>query len=161
MNKVLVSACLLGENVRYDGRHNLLNHPLLEKLKSEDRIVTICPEVAGGLSVPRPYATIARRIPVEVISDDGEDVTPQFVLGAELTAELAKREGCVAALMKADSPACGNRDISGAAFSGIEASGAGIAAQEVMESGIPVFNETEMDRLEAMLKELDLMPDIA
>ena len=161
MNKVLVSACLLGENVRYDGRHNLLNHPLLEKLKSEDRIVTICPEVAGGLSVPRPYATIARRIPVEVISDDGEDVTPQFVLGAELTAELAKREGCVAALMKADSPACGNRDISGAAFSGIEASGAGIAAQEVMESGIPVFNETEMDRLEAMLKELDLMPETA
>ena len=161
MNKVLVSACLLGENVRHDGRHNLINHPLLEKLKSEDRLVTICPEVAGGLSVPRSYATIARRIPVEVISDEGEDVTPQFVLGAELTAELAKREGCVAALMKADSPACGNRDISGAAFSGLEASGAGIAAQVVMESGIPVFNETEMDRLEEMLEELDLMPETA
>lgn len=161
MNKVLVSACLMGENVRYDGRHNLINHPLLEKLNSEDRLVTICPEVSGGLSVPRPYATIARRIPVEVISDVGEDVTPQFVLGAELTAELAKREGCVAALMKADSPACGNRDISGAAFSGLKASGAGIAAQEVMESGIPVFNETEMERLESMLEELDLMPETA
>jgi uncharacterized protein YbbK (DUF523 family) len=161
MNKVLISACLLGENVRYDGRHNLINHPLLEKLKSENRLVTICPEVAGGLPVPRPYATIARRIPVEVITDEGDDVTPQFVLGAELTAELAKREGCIAALMKADSPACGNRDISGAAFSGKEASGAGIAAQEVIESGIPVFNETEIDRLEAMLEERDLLPEIA
>ena len=161
MNKVLVSACLLGEVVRYDGRHNLFSHPLLEKLKHEDRLVTICPEVAGGLSVPRPYSTIARRIPVEVITDDGEDVTPQFVLGAELTAELAKREGCVAALMKADSPACGNRDVLGAAFSGKEASGAGIAAQELIESGIPVFNESEINRLEAMLEELDLMPQTA
>lgn len=155
MNKVLISACLLGQNVRYDGRNNLFDHPLINQLKSENRLVTVCPEVSGGLSVPRPYSKINQRIPIEVLTVDGDDVTPQFLLGAELTVEKAKKEGCVVALMKSNSPSCGNRDIEGTTFSGAVKMGAGIAAQELLSFGIPVFNEHEMDSLKALLAQHD------
>ena len=155
MYKVLVSACLLGQNVRYDGRNNLINHPIIDQLKAENRLVADCPEVSGGLSIPRPYAHIKQRIPIEVINAEGDDVTPEFLLGAERVAEKARTEGCVAALMKSQSPSCGNRDIEAVSFSGVVKSGAGLAAQELLSAGIPVFNEHELDSLQALLAQFE------
>lgn len=154
-NKVLVSACLLGEPVRYDGRDNRFDHPLLNKLRREKRLVSICPEVAGGLSTPRPYASIENRFPIHIITSDREDVTAEFLAGAEAAAELAKQQGCVAALMKANSPSCGNNQVLGGSFSGKLVPGAGVAAQELIHAGIPVFNEEQLPELEALLNRLD------
>ena len=161
MNKILISACLMGDNVRYDGRSNPINHSLIEKLDAAGRLVKVCPELLGGLSVPRAYAEIKQRIPMQVITVDGDDVTPQFLLGAELAVEEAQRQGCTVALLKSGSPACGSRNISGAAFSGKPSDGAGIAAQELIQSGIPVYDETQLDELAEILNQLDFVAESA
>ena len=56
MKKILISACMLGDNVRYDGGHHLINHPTLQRWRKEGRLVAVCPEVAGGMTIPRPAA---------------------------------------------------------------------------------------------------------
>lgn len=150
-SKVLVSACLLGEPVRYDGRDNLFDHPFLTDLIDADRVVSACPEMLGGLPSPRPYAQITQRFPIQVIASDSTDVTDEFMTGAELTVELAQKMGCVAALMKSGSPSCGNHSVEGRSFSGKVTTGAGVAAQELVHKGIPVFNEQQIDQLEAYL----------
>lgn len=154
--KILVSACLLGEAVRYDGRNNLVNHPVLQTLIDSDRVVSACPEVLGGLPTPRPYAEIVQRFPIKIIATDQSDVTDEFLTGAELTLELAQKRGCIAALMKSGSPSCGNHSVQGRSFSGKLSSGAGIAAQELIHKGIPVFNETQIEELEAYLMQSDV-----
>lgn len=154
-HKILVSACLLGESVRYDGRDNRINSSFLDDLRAENRVVAACPEVLGGLSVPRSPATIEKRFPIEIIDLDRIDVTPEFVIGAETTLDIAKKHGVIAALMKAKSPSCGNEDIPSHSFSGRENSGAGLAAQELMKAGIPVFNENQITQLELFLNQYD------
>jgi len=149
--KILVSACLLGENVRYDGRNNRLDNTFLQHLVDEGLVVSVCPEVIGGLPTPRPYAEIVQRFPIQIIATDKRDVTDEYVTGAELTLELAQKHGCVAALMKAGSPSCGNHSIQGGSFSGKTVAGAGVAAQELIHKGIPVFNEEQIERLESLL----------
>lgn len=139
-SKVLVSACLLGDAVRYDGRDNQISHPFVQKLSDDNAIVPACPEVLGGLPTPRPYAQIVQRFPIQIIASDQTDVTDEFVTGAELTLELAQKHGCVAALMKAGSPSCGNR-----------AGSTGVAAEEFLRHGLPVFNEDQIDELESFL----------
>ncbi len=153
--KILISACLLGEQVRYDGRSNLINSPLVNQLQSEGRLVPLCPELLGGLPVPRSHASIEQRFPIKVITTDQQDVTPEFVAGAEAALELAKKHQCVAALLKADSPSCGNNFISSTTFSGRASSGPGVAAQELIQGGIPVFNEHQIDKLEMLLLQRD------
>jgi uncharacterized protein YbbK (DUF523 family) len=138
--KVLVSACLLGEAVRYDGRDNQISHPFLRDLLDKDAIVPACPETLGGLPTPRPYAEIVQRFPIQIIASDQTDVTDEFVTGAEITLELAQKHGCVAALMKAGSPSCGNK-----------AGSTGVAAEELLRHGLPVFNEDQIDELESFL----------
>lgn len=90
MDKILVSACLLGAQVRYDGGHCLLSHPVIARWQREGRLVSVCPEVLGGLPTPRPPAEVQSRFPILVTSNDGQDVTPQFLAGAELTIEIAR-----------------------------------------------------------------------
>jgi len=138
--KILVSACLLGEAVRYDGRDNQIFHPFLQTLIDANALVPACPEVLGGLSTPRPYAEIAQRFPIQIIATDQTDVTDEFVTGAEITLELAQKHGCVAALMKAGSPSCGN-----------QAGSTGVAAEELLRHGLPVFNEEQIGELESFL----------
>lgn len=111
MDKVLVSACLLGAQVRYDGRDNLLDHPVIKRWQQQGRLVAACPETLGGLPTPRPPAEVQTRFPILITTDADEDVTPQFLSGAEQTLELAHKHGCCCALMKARSPSCGNQEI--------------------------------------------------
>lgn len=147
MRKILISACLLGEKVRYDGRDNLLDHPMIKRWQAEGRLVPVCPESQGGLPTPRPPAETQSRFPILVTTRDGEDVTPQFLRGAEKTLELARQHNCCCALMKARSPSCGNREIYDGSFSGQLINAPGIAAEELIRNGIPVFNEHQMDEL--------------
>lgn len=147
MDKILVSACLMGAKVRYDGHSNLLDHPAIQRWKDEGRLVVACPEVLGGLPTPRPPAEIQSRFPILVTTADSQDLTPQFLAGAELTADIAHQHDCCCALMKANSPSCGNRKTYDGSFSRQLVNAPGIAANELIRQGIPVFNEHEINSL--------------
>ncbi|MGB0205744.1 MAG: DUF523 domain-containing protein [Neptuniibacter sp.] len=153
MKKILISACMLGDNVRYDGGHHLIDHPILKRWKQEGRLVPICPEIAGGLEIPRPAAETQCKFPILITTKEGDDVTPQFLTGAEKTLEKAKQERVCCALMKAKSPSCGNQRIYDGNFSGKLIDGAGVAAAELMRNGIPVFNEKQLNDLFAFVED--------
>ncbi|SEG02721.1 DUF523 domain-containing protein [Marinobacterium lutimaris] len=163
MEKILVSACLLGAEVRYDGKHNLIDHPVIARWKQEGRLVALCPEVLGGLPTPRPPAEVQSRFPLLVTSRDGEDFTPQFLSGAEQASDIARAQGCCCALMKARSPSCGNRSSYDGSFTGRLISSPGVTANELIREGTPVFNEEEIEQLisfiESREQHLDAEPD--
>ena len=147
MKKILVSACFLGHKVRYDGQHSLLEHPQLKQWQEEGRIVHFCPEMAGGLTTPRLPAEITSRHPVMVVNIQGEDVTPQFLQGAELAVDKVKESGACCALLKSRSPSCGNRETYNGEFNNTLTPDSGVTASELQRHGIPVFNEREIDQL--------------
>jgi uncharacterized protein YbbK (DUF523 family) len=155
MQKILVSACLLGYRVRHDGQHSLLRHPILERWQRQGRLVAFCPEVAGGLATPRPVAEISQRFPILVTDSTGEDLTPAFLNGAELALEVAQRENCCCALLKAHSPSCGSRQVYDGQFRSVLVQGSGIAAAELMRHGFAVYDETQLDELAAFIDALE------
>ncbi|SDH48789.1 Uncharacterized conserved protein YbbK, DUF523 family [Pseudomonas benzenivorans] len=161
MQKILVSRCLLGHRVRYDGgAHGPL--VLLERWQAEGRVVALCPEVAGGLPTPRPPAEIAGgqgagvldgRLPVLTV--DGEDVSAAFIAGAEQALALVERHGIRLALLKARSPSCGNRENYDGSFTGTRVAGEGVTAAALRRAGVRVFSEEQLPELEAALRELE------
>lgn len=157
MKKILISACMLGENVRYDGGHHKINHPTLVRWQKEGRLVPICPELAGGMSIPRPAAETQCKFPILITTKSGDDVTPEFLQGAEKTLDIAKREGVACALMKAKSPSCGNNRIYDGNFTNTLIEGAGVAAAELLRNGIPVFSEKQLPELIAFIEDAERM----
>ena len=91
MSPILISACLLGHKVRYNGSDAATGHALLAQWQREGRAVMVCPEIAGGLATPRPAAEITAgrggasvlQGLARVVVADGSDVTPAFVAGAQ------------------------------------------------------------------------------
>lgn len=158
MKKILVSACMLGDNVRYDGGNHLIKHPIIQRWKQEGRLVTICPEIAGGLPTPRPPAETQCKFPIFITTRDGKDVTPEFLTGAEKALEMARRENVACALMKAKSPSCGNKRIYDGNFTNTLIEGSGVAAAELIRNGIPVFSEKELDDLFAFIEDSEKIP---
>ena len=144
MQKLLVSSCLLGNPVRYDGQSQNLLHPGLETLKQQGRLVAFCPEVAGGLPTPRPPAEIKAG---RVLTKDAQDVTVQFAYGAEQALKLCKKQGIRYALLKESSPSCGSNTIYDGSFSGRKISGEGVTAQLLRAHGIKVFSEKNINDL--------------
>ncbi len=161
MQKILVSRCLLGQRVRYDGgAHGPF--AVLERWQQEGRVVPLCPEVAGGLPTPRAPAEIAGgqgaqvldgRIPVLTV--DGEDVSAAFVAGAEQALALVAQHAIGIALLKARSPSCGNRENYDGSFSGIKVAGEGVTAAALCRAGVQVFSEEELAAAEAALRKLE------
>lgn len=161
MKKILVSACLLGHKVRYDAQGSTNIHPKITQWLEEGRIIPFCPEVAGGMPTPRPPAEIKAQHPILVVNIHGEDVTPQFLQGAELAVEKAKAEDACCALLKSRSPSCGNREIYNGAFSNTLTQGSGVTASELQRHGLPVFNEREIDQLEDFIEGTSLRSAVA
>ena len=161
MQKILVSRCLLGHPVRYDGgAHGPF--ALLQRWQAEGRVVVICPEVAGGLPTPRPAAEIPSgqgaqvldgRLPVLTI--DGDEVTAAFVAGAEQALALVRQHGIRLALLKARSPSCGNRENYDGSFGGVKVAGEGVTAAALRRAGVQVFSEEELPAAEAALRALE------
>ncbi|MDK8263768.1 DUF523 domain-containing protein [Pseudomonas oryzihabitans] len=161
MEKILVSRCLLGHRVRYDGgAHGPFD--LLAVWQAQGRIVPLCPEVAGGLPTPRPPAEIPGgqggavldgRLPV--VTDSGEDVTRAFVAGAAAALELIARHGIRLAVLKARSPSCGNVENYDGSFSGTRVAGEGVTAAALKRAGVAVFNETELQEAQRLLAALE------
>lgn len=158
--KVLVSACLLGQPVRYDGRSS--GHPdLLQRWQSEGRVVPLCPEVAGGLATPRAPAEIPGGQgsavldgDTQVITVDGENVSAQFLAGAQRALELVRRHRIGIAVLKSGSPSCGNVQTYDGTFSGSKVSGEGVTTALLRREGVLVFNELELEAAELALKQL-------
>lgn len=161
MQKILVSRCLLGHRVRYDGgAHGPFD--LLQQWQAEGRVVALCPEVAGGLPTPRPPAEIPGGQGsqvldglVKVITIDGDDCTEAFVSGAQQALALVEKYGISLALLKARSPSCGNLENYDGSFLGIKVAGEGVTAALLKRAGVQVFNEAQLVELEQVLAELE------
>jgi uncharacterized protein YbbK (DUF523 family) len=153
--KILISACLLGHAVRYDGKGKRLAHPAIERWKEEGRLVTICPELLGGMSVPRPPAEIEAGMTGEdvlagrarVMEITGGDATAQFVEGARRALAFAQTNKCTHALLIDGSPSCGSIAIYDGRFEGRKHAGNGVTAALLTGAGILVFSDGEIDRL--------------
>lgn len=158
MRKILISACMLGDNVRYDGGNHLIKHPIIQRWRQEGRLIPLCPEIAGGLPTPRPPAETQCKFPILITTREGTDVTPEFLTGAEKALEIAKRENVACALMKAKSPSCGNKRIYDGNFTNTLVDGAGVAAAELIRNGIPVFSEKELGDLFAFIEDSEKIP---
>ncbi|VEB35728.1 DUF523 domain-containing protein [Legionella cherrii] len=153
MPKILMSACLLGEKVRYDGSDCLQNHPLLQQWLKEGNIITICPEMAGGLPTPRPPAEIQdKQSGSDVLkknalvkTNNNQDVTEFFLRGAQKALELVKKHQIRVAILKARSPSCGSGMIYDGTFSRTLMQGDGVTTALLMEHGVQVFDEHHID----------------
>ncbi|MDA8130096.1 MAG: DUF523 domain-containing protein [Elusimicrobia bacterium] len=139
---LLVSACLLGVKCRYDGGDQYCASAV--KLLERYDLVPVCPELLGGMGVPRTPAELRGG---RVISADGEDRTDKFRLGAELALKLARRTGARRALLKSGSPSCGPDFVHDGTFGGGTVPGRGVAAALLAEGGLRIFSEKDLSGL--------------
>lgn len=140
---IAVSACLLGEPCRYDGK----SRPCEDVLKLHDacEMVPVCPEVLGGLPVPHaPCEIAAAERALRVTDADGVDVTDAFLVGAAKTVELAQEQGCKLAVLKAKSPSCGCGLVHDGTFTGALVPGYGVAARALREAGVRTLDEVQL-----------------
>ncbi len=140
--KILISSCLLGNNVKYNGGNNAIDATLLARLFDVAELIPVCPEVDGGLPIPR---IPAEGIGEKVVNREGEDVTAFFKRGADLALEAARSHGVVAAILKERSPSCGVHRVYDGTFSKTLIKGSGTAARLLGENGIKIFNENEIE----------------
>lgn len=149
---ILVSACLLGQCVRYKGdgcAQELLLRPKIRK-----QLLPVCPECAGGLPTPRPPAEIQGSDggqgvwhgTAKVVNNKGNDVTQAYKAGAETALQLAKAHEITIAILKERSPSCGSHFIYDGSFSGAKLAGQGVAAAKLQEAGITVYSEEELTK---------------
>ena len=145
METLLVSACLLGYPCKYcGGSSNFIGDEKWAALKERYRLVSVCPEFAGGLPTPRDPS---ERVGDRVVSNHGADVTENYRRGAETALALCRRFGCKKALLKAKSPSCGRDFIYDGSFSGTLTEGHGVTAELLLENDVVVFSEKELESL--------------
>ena len=137
---VIVSACLIGLNTKYNGRNNL-NRDVLKILK-DYVFVPLCPEQLGGLPTPRPPAEI---IGDKVVNINGFNVTNYFLRGAEEALKFAMLYNVKTAILKDGSPSCGTNYIYNGTFSGKKIPGRGITASLFIRNGIKVYSEKQLE----------------
>lgn len=142
MEKILISACLVGDNVKYNGGNNL--SPKIDALLEKYELIPFCPEVEGGLPTPR---SPAERIGDSVINQDGEDVTDAYNRGAELAFNICLYLKIKKVILKEKSPSCGSKIIYDGSFSHKEIPGSGVTAEYLKKKGIEVFSEDDIDSL--------------
>lgn len=143
----LVSSCLAGVNCRYNGGNS--ENKVVVELVKEGLAIPICPEQLAGLPTPRPSCEIVIDDlgQSKVLSSNGEDFTKAFVEGAEKTLEIAKIIGVKKAILQSKSPTCGYSCIYDGTFSGKLIKGNGLAAELLMNSGIEIYTEEDVEKL--------------
>lgn len=153
MPKLLISACLLGQKVRYDGKDNLQTHSRLQAWIKAGKVISICPEMVGGLPTPRPPAEIQQNKTAQevlnglakIITVNGDDVTAEFLAGAQKALKLVQQHNIHVAILKARSPSCGSKQVYDGTFSRTLLDGMGVTALLLSQHGIRVFDETQID----------------
>jgi uncharacterized protein YbbK (DUF523 family) len=163
MERILVSACLMGRRVRYDGGAKTSDDELLARWREEGRLVPFCPEVEGGLPVPRPPAEIEGGVggaavlsgAARILTPAGDDVTKPFLAGAYAALEVAVAMRARIAVLKEGSPSCGTLQIHDGTFRGRVTPGQGVTAALLKAHGIAVFNERQLPAAAARLSHLE------
>lgn len=139
---ILVSACLMGVECRYNGKGVL--EPKLKELMKDHHLIPVCPEIMGGLATPR---TPAERRLGRVITKEGEDVTDAYEKGAGEVLRLARLYACRAAVLKERSPSCGRGRIYDGTFTGTLTEGDGVCGECLEAHGIKVYGESQIHHL--------------
>lgn len=151
MKNILVSACLLGENVRYNGETVEVSEAV-RALGEKYNVIPVCPEVLGGLAVPREACEIKGNGGGEgvlegfarVMGDKGTDCTGAFIRGAEEALKKAGESGAELAVLKQRSPSCGSSFIYTGNFDGTKIPGRGVCAALFHKNGIRVISEEDL-----------------
>ncbi len=138
--KILVSACLVGENCKYNGGNNL-NERLVEFLAGHE-VVKVCPEVLGGLATPRVPAEIQKG---QVVNTEGKNVTKEFEAGALRAFEIVEKEKPDLIILQSRSPSCGIKQIYDGTFSGKKIPGHGLFANLCIKAGYKVLDIEDID----------------
>lgn len=165
MEKILISACLIGRPVRYDGRAKTIESDILERWRAEQRLVPVCPEIMGGLPTPRPPAEIVggeasgldgeavldRR--AAIVENTGNDVTEPYMDGAAQTLRIARDNRCRFAILTDGSPSCGSGFIYDGTFTGRRLDGVGVVTALLRRNEIAVYGEDRIAEVDDMLRE--------
>ena len=138
--KVIVSACLAGDNCKYNGGNNL-NQKMMDFLQTHE-IIKVCPEVLGGLPTPRPSAEI---VDGQVMNTQGRDVTGEFTLGAQRAFEIVQKEKPDLIILQSRSPSCGIKQIYDGTFSGKKIHGHGLFAELCIKAGYKVLDIEDIE----------------
>ena len=153
MQKILVSACLLGEKVRYNGLVIPASKMITDILRSIADMIPFCPEVSGGLPVPRNPAEISGKDGFDVLNRKAtvknkseDDVTLFYLNGAAKALETAIKNNIKVAILKEKSPSCGNSLIYDGTFTKTLKPGKGVTAALFERNGIRVFSEQEIEK---------------
>lgn len=147
--RILVSACLLGKNCKYNGGNNfnqaLANYIAKQKdCDVEFEVISVCPEVLGGLSTPRIPAEIVNG---KVTNKNGVSVDKEFRLGAEKALAIAKEKQVSLAILQSRSPSCGSKEIYDGTFTKTLIPGEGVFAKRLRETGIRVIDAEDLETL--------------
>ena len=145
--RYLISACLCGQACRYDGQARPAT--ALARLVEQGLALSICPEVDGGLPIPR---TPCERQAGRVIDQNGQDRTQAYQAGAEHALALAQKYHITTAILKERSPSCGSGRIYDGTFTRNLIPGDGVAAARLREEGLTVYGESSIGQL---LKDLE------
>ena len=137
--KIMVSACLLGENCKYNGGNNKSSR-VLEFIKGHE-VIPVCPEVLGGLPTPRVPAEIVNGV---VKNQKGESVDAQFRSGAQIALELAKKEKIDFAILQSRSPSCGVNQMYDGTFSGSKIKGQCVFATLLSQEDIKIIDVEDL-----------------
>ena len=163
MESILVSACLLGEAVRYNGGDMRCDDDILQRWLREGRVVSVCPEIAGGLPVPRPRAEIAHGANgmqvlagiANAFDSNGRDVSAYLVRGAEQALERARAKQIRIAVLKEGSPSCGTGFTFDGTFTDTRVPNRGVTATLLQQAGVHVFSEAQLAEADAFLKRIE------
>ena len=137
--KIMVSACLLGENCKYNAGNNY-NEKVMEYIKGHE-VILVCPEVLGGLPTPRVPSEIVGGV---VTTKDGRNVDSEFRLGAEIALKKALEEEVDLVILQSRSPSCGVKQIYDGSFSGNKIDGQGIFAKLLKENNIRMVDVEDL-----------------
>ena len=158
MKKILISACLAGDLVKYDGKFVPLTNQLLCEWNGRGLFVKVCPEVSGGLKIPRLPAQIVNGNGLDVLEGkakvmdiEGHDVTIAFLKGAENALSKVKKYNIEMAILKEKSPSCGIHHIYDGKFDSTLIPGFGVTTAILKQSGVRVFSENELEQVKAFL----------
>lgn len=162
MKKIMVSSCLMGQKVRYNGSDLVITSPQFNELISLVEVIPFCPEVSGGLATPRAPAEIIKGTGHEVlagssrvINNEDSDVTDAFIRGAESALQCCQQHDIIIALLTESSPSCGSSTIHNGEFKGIKIPGTGVTTALLEKNGIKVYSPHQ---LEELMEEISIAP---
>ena len=160
---ILISACLVGEPVRHDGRHAQVDHAIIHRWREEGRLRVLCPALGGGLTAPRPAVEIepgqdgsAVLVRLASVADrKGRDYSRNLVAGAVAAARLALSEGVRIAVLKDGSASCGSQFIFSGTFDGVRVARTGVTTAALLGAGLSVFSENQIDEAARLIDRLE------